>query len=124
MKKIILLFLGIVLITGCSNNKEKELCDKFDKIDVQGYTENENYEELTSVLQKNYDEYCDGVSSDVCNALDKFIDSTKEELEFEDCSGKQGSLKEICESNNSLKIVDKNTNINYTSEEVWSFCND
>ena len=53
MKRIILLFLGIVLITGCSNNKEKELCNKVDEIDVSSFNQEEKYDELAEILE-NY----------------------------------------------------------------------
>ena len=36
MKKVIFLCLGVILISGCSNNENQELCDKIDEIDLNG----------------------------------------------------------------------------------------
>lgn len=124
MKKIILLFLVCVLVTGCFNKKEKELCDKIDEINVQSYMETQNYEELTSVLQKNYDNYCSNKTSDVCNALNTYINSSKAQVELEDCSTKQGSWKDLCESTNDVKIGNKKIDVLRNHEEVWAVCND
>ena len=127
MKKVFLGLMSISLIlglaSGCSNNKEKELCNKIDEIDVQTYTSEENYEELTTILEDEYNIYCNEKNREVCEVLDKYIDATKEKIKIEDCSDKEGSWKEICESNNNLSILDKKNNVTYYHEEIWSICN-
>lgn len=127
MKKIYGVLLVILLtsvMTGCSSNSNKELCENIDKIQVLDYTEAENYNELGSLLQSNYDKYCNEINSNVCKSLEKYIESTKEELDLEDCSTKQDSSKEICESDNKIKVLDKKNNVNYNHEEVWAACNE
>ena len=100
MKKIMLLFLGIILITGCSNNKENELCNKVDEIDVNSYTQQENYDELTKILENHYATYCEDTSSEVCKALDDYIKTTKSEMNFKDCNSLEGNWKNLCEFDN------------------------
>lgn len=122
MKKIIVLSISII-ITGCSNNKEQELCNKIDEIDVQTYTSEENYKELTTILENEYNIYCNEKNSEICETLNKYINATKEEIKQENCSNKEGSWKEICESNNKLSILDKQIKVEYYHEEVWAVCN-
>lgn len=124
MKKIILLFLGIILITGCSNNKEQELCNKVDEIDVLAYTNSNNYEELTLILEDNYNNYCESSNTKICNKLSDYIKATKEEITQKDCSILNGNWKNVCESDNKLKVVDKETNVIYMHEEFWAVCNE
>ena len=102
MKKIILLFLGILLLTGC-NSKEKELCNQVTEIDSFAYKEKGNYDELSSLLQEKYDTYCADSTTDVCSKLREYIDAA---------------------SNTSLNILDKNILITYRSEEFWAICHD
>lgn len=123
MKKIMLLFLGIILITGCSSNKEKELCNKVDEIDVQTYTSSNNYEELTLILENNYDTYCKSSNTEVCNKLNDYIESTKKEIKLKDCINLDDTKKILCESDNKLAILDKANNVNYMHEEMWAVCN-
>ena len=101
MKKIVLLFLGIILLTGCNNN-EKELCNQMNEIDLSYYKENENYGELASILQKKYDRYCTDITSDACDKLTEYIDAV----------------------NSELASIDKKIYITLRSEELWAICND
>ena len=102
MKKIILLFLGIILLTGCSG-KEKELCNQVTEINLDAYKETGNYDELASILQEKYDTYCTDSTTDVCSKLQEYIDAA---------------------SNSTLTTLDKNILITYRSEELWAICND
>lgn len=123
MKKIILLFLGIVLITGCSNNKEKELCNKVDEIDVSSFNQEEKYDELAEILENYFATYCEDTNSEVCKALDDYIKTTKSEINFKDCSNLEGNWKNVCESDNKLMVSGKKTNVIYKHEEMWAVCN-
>lgn len=123
MKKIILLFLGILLITGCSNNKEKELCNKVDEIDVSSFNQEEKYDELAEILENYFATYCEDTNSEVCKALDDYIKTTKSEINFKDCSNLEGNWKNVCESDNKLMVSGKKTNVIYKHEEMWAVCN-
>ena len=123
MKKIILLFLMIILLVGCSSNNENELCNKIDEIDVQTFTEEEKYKELTLILEDNFENYCEDSESDVCNTLSEYIKSTKSEIELENCDKVEGSNKDMCENDNKLAILDKKINVGYMHEEMWAVCN-
>ena len=123
MKKIILLFLGIILITGCSNNKEQELCNKIDEIDVSSFNQDGKYDELAEILENHFTTYCEDASSEVCKALDDYIKATKSEMNFKDCSSLEGNWKNVCESDNRLMVTSKKTNVTYQHEEMWAVCN-
>lgn len=123
MKKIVLLFLGIILITGCSNNKEQELCNKVDEIDVRSFNQEGKYDELAEILENHFATYCEDTSSEVCKALDDYIKTTKSEIEFKDCSNLEGNWKNVCESDNKLMVTSKKTNVTYKHEEMWAICN-
>lgn len=102
MKKIILLFLGIILLTGC-NSKEEELCNRVTAIDLDAYKEKGNYDELSSLLQEKYDIYCTDSTTDVCSKLKEYIEAA---------------------SNTTLNTLDKNIFVDYRSEEFWAICHD
>lgn len=102
MKKTIsLLFLGFILLTGCSNN-EKELCNQMEEIDLSYYKENENYGELASILHEKYNTYCTDSTSEVCSKLNEYIEAT----------------------NSTLTSTDKKIFVTLKSEELWAICND
>lgn len=124
MKKIILLIISVIIITGCSNNKEKELCNKVDEIDVSSYNQESKYDELAEILENHYATYCEDTSSEVCKALDDYIKTTKSEIKFKDCSNLEGNWKNLCESDNKLMVTSKETNVTYKHEEMWAICND
>lgn len=124
MKKVMLLLFGIILITGCSNSKESELCDKIIDIDLTTYTSAERYDELASILEKDYEKYCANSEPNVCNALKNYIESTKKEITFKDCSSLDGNWKSICESDNKLKVSGKKTNVIYMHEEFYIACSE
>lgn len=124
MKKVMLLLFGVILITGCSNSKEKELCDKIIDIDVHTYTSGERYDELASILEKDYEEYCANSETNVCNALKEYIDATKSEITFKDCNNLEGDWKGLCESDNKLKVSSKKTNVIYMHEEFYTACSE
>ncbi len=126
MKKLYFILLAIILVlvmTGCSINSDKELCENIDKIDVLDYTEIENYDGLRSILQSNYDKYCNK-DSKVCAILNDYINATKTKIDSEDCTKKEGSWKNICEYNNEIKVLDKQNYVNYKHEELWIICNE
>lgn len=119
----LLVIILVLVMTGCSTNLDKELCKKIDKIEVLNYTDNENYDELRTILQNNYNKYC-SKNSKVCIALNDYIKATKTEINTEDCSNKDGSWKDVCESNNKMKVLDKQNSVNYRHEELWAICNE
>lgn len=126
MKKIrlMLLLVSIILLVGCSNSKESELCDKIIDIDVSTYTSAERYDELASILEKDYEDYCANSETGVCNALKNYIGSTKKEITFKDCSSLDGNWKGLCESDNKLKVSGKKTNVIYMHEEFYTACSE
>lgn len=81
MKKIIVLIIAVIIVTGCSNKKEQELCNKIDEIDVDAYTEAENYQGLTELLENYNSTYCSEIDSEVCEKLDEYIDASKKEVD-------------------------------------------
>ena len=122
MRKIVLLFLEIVLLCGCTNGKERELCDVIEKIDVNGFVNDNNYEELTSILESNYKRYCTNLDSSVCVALNNYVNASKQEIVLKDCNS-EGKYQNICEYNNKLTILGKKNNVTYMHEEMWAVCN-
>ena len=124
MKKVILLLFGVILITGCSNSKESELCDKIIDIDVSTYTSAERYDELASILEKDYEDYCANSETGVCNALKNYIEATNKEITFKDCNSLDGDWKRLCESDNQLKVSSKKTNVIYMHEEFYTACSE
>lgn len=123
MKKLVLLILSILLITGCSNSKEKELCTKVDEIDNTTYVNEEKYEELANILDDYYTTYCENTTSEVCTKLDDYIKATKHEVTIKDCNNLEESWRSICESDNKMSVLDKKIYINYKSGELWATCN-
>ena len=127
MKKVFLGLMSISLIlglaSGCSNDKEKELCNKIDIIDVHSITDENNYEDLATVLEGHYKDYCDDSDSEVCIKLDEYIKLAKEEINLEDCSNLDDNLAYLCEKDNELAITDKKISIDYVHEEIWRICN-
>ena len=122
--KLILLFVSIILLAGCSNSKESELCDKIIDIDVTTYTSSERYDELASILENDYANYCTNSETGVCNALKNYIEATKKDITFKDCNGLEGNWKGLCESDNKLKVSSKKTNVIYMHEEFYTACSD
>ena len=130
MKKVILLFLGIILITGCSNNKEKELynkekelCNKVYEIDVSSFTQEGKYDEFAEILENHYATYCVDTSSEVCNELDDCIKIIKSEIKFKDCSNLEGNWKKLCESENKLMVYSKKSDVGLKFTEIRLVCN-
>lgn len=123
MKKVIFLCLGVILISGCSNNENQELCDKIDEIDVSSYTEKGNYDELASILEKHYITYCKDSNSKVCVSLNDYLEATKSEVKFKDCDNLEGNTKSICELDNELLLGDKKIDVAYKHEGVYDACN-
>ena len=123
MKKIIFLCLAVILISGCSNNENQELCDKIEEIDVSSYTEKGNYDERASILEKHYITYCKDSNSKVCVSLNDYLEATKSELKLKDCNNLESNKKSICESDNKLIVSDKKIDVNYKHEEVIASCN-
>ena len=123
MKKIILLCLAVILVSGCSNNKEKELCEKIDELDVHSYTEEENYSELGNILDKYYTTYCGNSNSTVCVSLNDYLEATRTEIKLRDCENLQDDYEKICELDNKGKVLEKNLDINYKHEVIIANCN-
>mgnify|MGYP004604796945 FL=1 len=123
MKKVIFLCLVVILISGCSNNENQELCNKIDEIDVSSYTQAGNYDELSSILEKHYTTYCKDSNSKVCISLNDYLEATKSEINFKDCSSLESNWKSICESDNKLMVINKKINVTYKHEEMWTVCN-
>lgn len=123
MKNIIFFCLAIILISGCSNNKEKELCDKLDELDVHSYTEEEKYSELGNVLDKFYTTYCENSDSTVCVSLNDYLETTRTEIALKDCDNLQGNYEKICELDNKTMVQDKKIDVNYKHEVVIANCN-
>lgn len=117
MKKFILLFF-IIIVSGCSNNKERKLCNKLDEIDVSSFNQEQNYDELANILDNYYTTYCSNLNSDICNALYDYINATKSEVNLKDCSNLDGNSKDLCVSDNNLLITSKKTNVTYKHEEM------
>lgn len=123
MKKVIFLGLVVILISGCSNNENQELCDKIDEIDVSSYTEKANYDELADILEKHYTTYCKDSNSKVCISLNDYLETTKSEVKLKDCNNLEGDTKSICELDNELLLGDKKIDVAYKHEGVYDACN-
>lgn len=123
MKKVIFLCLAVILISGCSNNENQELCNKIDEINVSSYTEKGNYDELASILEKHYTTYCKDSNSKVCISLNDYLEATKSEVKLKDCDNLEGNTKSICELDNELLLGDKKIDVAYKQEGVYDACN-
>lgn len=123
MKKVIFLCLAVILISGCSNNENQELCNKIDEINVSSYTEKGNYDELASILEKHYTTYCKDSNSKVCISLNDYLEATKSEVKLKDCDNLEGNTKSICELDNELLLGDKKIDVAYKHEGVYDACN-
>lgn len=123
MKKVIFLCLAVILISGCSNNENQELCNKIDEINVSSYTEKGNYDELASILEKHYTTYCKDSNSKVCISLNDYLEATKSEVKLKDCDNLEGNTKSICELDNELLLGDKKIDVDYKQEGVYDACN-